>query len=84
MLFPFVLGTVLGTLAGYFGGWVDSIIMRLVDIVVAFPFFVLVIALVFVLGPGERSIYIAITASAGCPTRGSSAARSWWPSGRTT
>jgi peptide/nickel transport system permease protein len=61
VLFPFVLGTVLGTLAGYFGGWVDAVIMRLVDIVVAFPFYVLVIALVFVLGPGERSIYIAIT-----------------------
>ena len=62
VLFPFVLGVVLGSLAGYFGGWVDVIIMRLVDIVVAFPFYVLVIALVFVLGPGERSIYIAITA----------------------
>jgi len=62
VLFPFVLGTVLGTLAGYFGGWVDGIIMRLVDIVLAFPFYVLIIALVFVLGPGERSIYIAITA----------------------
>ena len=61
VLFPFVLGTVLGSLAGYFGGWVDMVIMRLVDIVVAFPFYVLVIALVFVLGPGERSIYIAIT-----------------------
>jgi peptide/nickel transport system permease protein len=62
VLFPFVLGTVLGTLAGYFGGWVDAVIMRLVDIVLAFPFYVLVIALVFVLGAGERSIYIAITA----------------------
>ena len=62
VLFPFVLGTVLGTVAGYFGGGVDAVIMRLVDIVVAFPFYVLVIALVFVLGPGERSIYIAITA----------------------
>jgi len=61
VLFPFVLGTVLGCLAGYFGGWVDTIIMRLVDIVVAFPFYVLIIALVFVLGPGARSIYIAIT-----------------------
>jgi peptide/nickel transport system permease protein len=61
VLFPFCLGTVLGSLAGYFGGWADVIIMRLVDIVVAFPFYVLVIALVFVLGPGERSIYIAIT-----------------------
>jgi len=62
VLLPFCLGTVLGSLAGYFGGWVDAVIMRLVDIVVAFPFYVLVIALVFVLGPGQRSIYIAITA----------------------
>ena len=61
VLFPFALGTMLGSVAGYFGGWVDLLIMRLVDIVVAFPFFVLIIALVFVLGPGERSIYIAIT-----------------------
>jgi peptide/nickel transport system permease protein len=62
VLFPFVIGTILGSLAGYFGGWVDLVIMRVVDIVVAFPFYVLIIALVFVLGPGERSIYIAITA----------------------
>ena len=62
VLFPFVLGTVLGSLAGYFGGWPDTVIMRVADIVVAFPFYVLIIALVFVLGPGERSIYIAITA----------------------
>jgi peptide/nickel transport system permease protein len=62
VLFPFVLGTVLGSLAGYFGGWVDLVVGRLIDVVVAFPFYVLVIALVFVLGPGARSIYIAITA----------------------
>ncbi len=62
VLFPFILGTFLGSLAGYFGRWVDTIIMRLVDVVVAFPFYVLVIALVFVLGTGEKSIYIAITA----------------------
>jgi peptide/nickel transport system permease protein len=61
VLFPFCIGIVFGSLAGYFGGWVDMIIMRLVDIVFAFPFYVLVIALVFVLGPGERSIYVAIT-----------------------
>jgi peptide/nickel transport system permease protein len=61
VLFPFVIGSILGSLAGYFGGWVDTIVMRLVDIVVAFPFYVLIIALVFVLGPGTRSIYIAIT-----------------------
>jgi peptide/nickel transport system permease protein len=62
VVFPFVLGTILGSLAGYFGGWVDVVIMRVVDIVVAFPFYVLIIALVFVLGSGTRSIYIAITA----------------------
>ena len=61
MLLPFCIGTVLGSIAGYFGGWVDTVLMRLVDIVVAFPFYVLIIALVFVLGPGQRSIYIAIT-----------------------
>jgi peptide/nickel transport system permease protein len=61
VLFPFTIGTILGSVAGYFGGWVDTVIMRVVDVVVAFPFYVLLIALVFVLGPGERSIYIAIT-----------------------
>ena len=61
VLFPFCIGTALGSLAGYYGGWVETIVMRLVDVVVAFPFYVLVIALVFVLGPGVRSIYIAIT-----------------------
>jgi peptide/nickel transport system permease protein len=62
VILPFILGIIVGSLAGYFGGWVDAVIMRIVDIVVAFPFFVLVIALVFVLGTGEKSIYIAITA----------------------
>ena len=61
VLSPFVLGTVLGACAGYFGGWLDAVIMRIADVVVAFPFYVLVILLVFVLGPGTRSIYIAIT-----------------------
>jgi peptide/nickel transport system permease protein len=62
VFFPFVLGTALGCLAGYYGRFVDTVVMRLVDVVVAFPFIVLVIALVFVLGPGQRSIVIAITA----------------------
>lgn len=58
---PLVLGTALGLIAGWRGGWVDTLIMRMVDVVVAFPFYVLVIALVFVLGAGTGSIYIAIT-----------------------
>jgi peptide/nickel transport system permease protein len=60
-VFPFCIGTVLGALAGYYGGWIDTLIMRLVDIVMAFPFFVLIIALVFALGAGALSIYIAFT-----------------------
>ena len=61
VLFPFLIGGALGLVAGWRGGWFDLILMRVVDIVVAIPFFVLVIALVFVLGSGTRSIYIAIT-----------------------
>lgn len=60
VLIPFVIGTVLGALAGYFGGWLDLIIMRVVDVFFAFPFYVMVIVLVFLLGSGEASIYLAI------------------------
>lgn len=60
VLIPFVVGSILGALAGYFGGWFDTVVMRLVDIFFAFPFYVLVIVLVFVLGSGETSIYLAI------------------------
>jgi peptide/nickel transport system permease protein len=60
VLIPFVIGSILGALAGYFGGWLDTVIMRIVDMFYAFPFYVMVIVLVFVLGAGERSIYLAI------------------------
>lgn len=56
----FVIGTVIGTLAGYFGGLFDTLSMRLVDIAVAFPFLVAVIAIVAVLGPGLINMYIAV------------------------
>jgi peptide/nickel transport system permease protein len=62
VLIPFVVGSVLGALAGYFGGWFDTIVMRVVDVFFAFPFYVLVIVLVFVFGNGEKSIYLAIAA----------------------
>ena len=58
---PFFIGTVLGLIAGWFGGWLDTLIMRIVDVVIAFPFFVLVIAVVFALGAGTGSVYVAIT-----------------------
>ncbi len=59
---PFVIGTALGCLAGYCGGWTDRLIMRVVDVVVAFPYYVLVIAMVFAMGPGTGSIIVAIAA----------------------
>jgi peptide/nickel transport system permease protein len=57
----FVVGVSLGAVAGYFGGRVDAVLMRLVDIAVAFPFFVLLIALVAMLGPGLRNMIVAIS-----------------------
>ncbi|MCI1219498.1 MAG: ABC transporter permease [Bifidobacterium sp.] len=61
VVFPFVLGVILGAISGFFGGWVDMILMRLADIASAFPFYILIISLVFVLGAGAQSIVIAIT-----------------------
>ena len=58
---PFIIGSIIGLVAGWLGGWVDTVIGRIVDIVVAFPFLVLVIALVFAMGSGTLSIYVAIT-----------------------
>jgi len=57
---PFLIGMVLGCLTGYYGGLTDSVIMRLVDVVQAFPFLILVIAIVAVLGPGLQNMYIAV------------------------
>lgn len=61
VLFPLLIGIVVGTLSGYYGGWVDAIFMRLVDIVVAFPFMVLIITLIAVLGPGLQNVIVAVT-----------------------
>lgn len=53
-------GTILGSIAGYAGGWLDNLIMRIMDIVLAFPFFLLAIALVFVFGPNLTNAMMAI------------------------
>jgi peptide/nickel transport system permease protein len=60
VLFPFVIGTAVGCVSGYFGGWVDVLVMRIVDIVLAFPFLVLMLAIIAILGPGLVSFYIAL------------------------
>jgi peptide/nickel transport system permease protein len=59
---PLIIGTTVGLFAGYYGGWLDTVIGRLIDIFTAFPFLVLVIAIVAMLGPGLRNLYIAIAA----------------------
>jgi peptide/nickel transport system permease protein len=55
-----VVGSVLGLLAGFFGGWLDTLLMRLVDFTVTMPYLVLVIAVVAVLGPSQWNIVVAI------------------------
>ena len=57
---PFLIGTVLGCLAGYYGGRIDNVVMRAADIIQAFPFLILIIAIVAVLGIGLTSVYIAV------------------------
>jgi dipeptide transport system permease protein len=53
-------GIILGVFAGYFRGWVDTVIMRLMDIILAFPSLLLALVLVAVLGPGLINAMIAI------------------------
>lgn len=55
-------GTGLGLLAGYYGGLIDRVIMRLADIQFSFPFILLVITLIAVLGPGLTSVVLALAA----------------------
>jgi peptide/nickel transport system permease protein len=58
---PFLIGTTVGLLAGNFGGRADTVLMRILDVTVSFPYFVLVIAIVAVLQPGLTSYYISLT-----------------------
>ena len=57
-----VVGTLLGAVAGYFGGWVDEVISRVTDTLMAFPGLLLAIALVAVLGPSLANTLFALTA----------------------
>jgi peptide/nickel transport system permease protein len=60
-IFPGLLGSLIGLTVGWYGGMLDALFGRLVDLVVTFPFLVLVIAIVAVLGPGLVNMYIAVT-----------------------
>jgi ABC-type dipeptide/oligopeptide/nickel transport system permease subunit len=58
--FAVIVGTLIGAMAGYFGGAFDNIVMRLMDVVLAFPFLLLAIAIVSVIGPGLTNAMLAI------------------------
>jgi peptide/nickel transport system permease protein len=57
-----VPGLIVGALAGYFGGWIDSVVMRIVDLVISFPFIVLILAITAITGPGLTGAYIGVIA----------------------
>ena len=57
---PLITGSLIGMLTGYFGGIFDSLLMRVADILMAFPFTILIIAIITILGPGTENIFIAI------------------------
>lgn len=61
-----ILGTVVGAAAGFFGGWIDAVLMRAVDITMAFPPILLAMAITASLGPGIRNALIAMVLV-------------WWP-----
>jgi len=61
---PFPFAVLAGALAGYFGGWADTVVSRLADIFIAFPFIVLVIAVVAIVGPGVEGFLIGVPLAA--------------------
>jgi peptide/nickel transport system permease protein len=61
VIFPFIFGVLVGCISGFYGGLIDVLLMRLIDINVAFPFYVLVIAILAILGPGVRNMYLALS-----------------------
>jgi peptide/nickel transport system permease protein len=61
---PLPFAVLVGALAGYFGGWVDMVVSRLADVMISFPFIVLVIAVVAIVGPGIEGFLIGVPLAA--------------------
>ncbi|MGH6879835.1 MAG: ABC transporter permease, partial [Hypericibacter sp.] len=57
---PMIYGVMLGAYSGYLGGRFDAILMRILDVAMAFPFLVLIIVILAILGPGVQNIYISV------------------------
>jgi peptide/nickel transport system permease protein len=60
------IGTLLGAIAGFFGGWVENLIMRITDVFLTIPDLILALAFAAALGPGLRNVMIAVSLV-------------WWP-----
>jgi peptide/nickel transport system permease protein len=57
---PMIYGVMLGAYSGYLGGRFDAVLMRILDVAMAFPFLVLIIVILAILGPGVQNIYISV------------------------
>jgi peptide/nickel transport system permease protein len=57
---PLPIGVLVGASAAYFGGWVDSVVARICDVLIAFPFMVLVVAVIAMVGPGVKGVLIGV------------------------
>jgi peptide/nickel transport system permease protein len=55
-----VAGSIVGLISGYYGGWIDAVLMRVMDVMLAFPFFLLALAIVAALGPNLVNAMLAI------------------------
>ena len=66
VLCALAVGATLGLISGYFGGWTDEVVMRLLDAIMAFPAILLYLIIIFALGPSATNVVIAITI-AGAP-----------------
>lgn len=60
ILISAIIGTVLGLVSGYFGGWVDHVIMRLTDIFMSFPYIMLILVVASIVGPGLVNIILIL------------------------
>jgi peptide/nickel transport system permease protein len=61
------IGTTVGALAGFFGGWIDALLMRIVDILLSIPYLVLAAAIAAIMTPGENTVIVAIGLTAWLP-----------------
>jgi peptide/nickel transport system permease protein len=55
-----IIGTIIGVLSAYLGGWADNVLMRLTDVMMTFPFFLLLVLIIFIFGPSLAFIVLAI------------------------